>query len=163
MWSCRGKAVLAAGLALALVACGFHRQGVTPMPAVMKTTYVDARDERTDFMRGLTRALETRGATLTPTRESASAVLRIERDETGQRVLSVSARNTPTEYEIFYTVTYAVTSNGAEVLTPQTLTLTRDYSFDDEALLAKQHEEEILREALASDLVNLVMRRLASL
>lgn len=163
MWSYRRNALLAASLALALVACGFHRQGVTPMPPVMKLTYVDARDERTDFMRGLTRALETRGATLTPTRESASAVLRIERDETGQRVLSVSARNTPTEYEIFYTVTYAVTSNGAEVLTPQTLTLTRDYSFDDEALLAKQHEEEILREALASDLVNLVMRRLASL
>lgn len=163
MWSYRGKALLAASLALAVVACGFHRQGVTPMPAIMKVTFVDARDERTDFMRGLTRALETRGATLAPTRESASAVLRIERDETGQRVLSVSARNTPTEYEIFYTVTYAVISNGAEVLTPQTLTLTRDYSFDDEALLAKQHEEEILREALASDLVNLVMRRLASL
>ena len=90
-------------------------------------------------------------------------MLRIERDETGQRVLSVSARNTPAEYEIFYTVTYSVTANGAEILTPQTLTLTRDYSFDDEALLAKQHEEEILREALADDLVNLVMRRLASL
>jgi LPS-assembly lipoprotein len=163
MWSYRGKALLAASLVLAVVACGFHRQGVTPMPAVMKVTYVDARDERTDFMRRLTRALETRGATLTPTRGSASAVLRIERDETGQRVLSVSARNTPTEYEIFYTVTYAVTSNGAEILSPQTLTLTRDYSFDEEALLAKQHEEEILREALAGDLVNLVMRRLASL
>jgi len=163
MSSYRRNALLAASLALALVACAFHRQGVTPMPAVMKLTYVDARDERTEFMRGLTRALATRGATLTPTRESASAVLRIERDETGQRVLSVSARNTPTEYEIFYTVTYAVTANGAEILTPQTLTLTRDYSFDDEALLAKQHEEEILREALASDLVNLVMRRLASL
>jgi LPS-assembly lipoprotein len=163
MWSYRREALLAAALTLTLVACGFHRQGVTPMPTVMNATYVDARDERTDFMRGLTRALEARGATLTPTRDSASAVLRIERDETGQRVLSVSARNTPTEYEIFYTVTYAVSSNGAEILAPQTLTLTRDYSFDDEALLAKQHEEEILREALASDLVNLVMRRLASL
>lgn len=163
MWSFDRRSLLAAGLALAVVACGFHRQGVTPMPAVMKATYVDARDERTDFMRGLTRALEARGATLTPTRESASAVLRIERDETGQRVLSVSARNTPTEYEIFYTVTYAVTSDGTEILTPQTLTLTRDYSFDDEALLAKQHEEEILREALADDLVNLVLRRLANL
>jgi LPS-assembly lipoprotein len=49
------------------------------------------------------------------------------------------------------------------VLAPRTLTLTRDYSFDEEALLAKQHEEEFLREALARDLVTQVMRSLASL
>jgi outer membrane lipopolysaccharide assembly protein LptE/RlpB len=73
-------------------------------------------------------------------------------------VLSVSARNTPAEYSIFYTVTYAVTAGGEEVLPAQTLTLTRDYTFDEEALLAKQHEEEILREALARDLVALVVK-----
>jgi LPS-assembly lipoprotein len=133
------------------------------MSPVMKVTYVDATDQRTDFLRGLRRALEASGTEIAPTRTAATAVLHVERDETGQRVLSVSARNTPTEYAIFYTVTYAVTADGAEVLPPQTLTLTRDYSFDEEELLAKQHEEEILREALARDLVALVMRRLASL
>ena len=162
-WIPEKVATIFLSLALMLTACGFHRQGVTPMSPVMNVTYVDAKDERSDFQRGLTRALKAGGTTITPTRAAASAVLRIERDETGQRVLSVSARNTPTEYEIFYTVTYAVTAGGNEVLSPQTLTLTRDYSFDDEALLAKQHEEGILREALARDLVNLVMRRLASL
>ena len=129
----------------------------------MKVTYVDALDERSDFMRGLTRALEEGGATLTNTRDGATAILQVERDQTGQRVLSVSARNTPTEYEIFYTVTYSVRSADAELLAPRTLTLTRDYSFDEEALLAKQHEEEFLREALARDLVSQVMRSLASL
>lgn len=163
MWSfkeMRGSVLI---LALALTACGFHRQGVAPMSPVMQATYVETEDARSEFLRGLTRALEAGGTTLTPTREGATAVLHIEHDETGQRVLSVSARNTPTEYEIFYTVRYSVTSAGQELLSPQTLTLTRDYSFDEEALLAKQHEEEILREALARDLVSLVMRRLASL
>jgi LPS-assembly lipoprotein len=129
----------------------------------MKVTYLDTKDERSDFLRGLSSALETNGATLATTRDGATAVLRVERDETGQRVLSVSARNTPTEYEIYYTVTYSVTAGGEEVLPPRTLTLTRDYSFNDEALLAKQHEEEFLREALARDLVSQVMRSLASL
>jgi LPS-assembly lipoprotein len=129
----------------------------------MKVTYVDAKDARSDFMRGLTRALEAGGATLVPAREGATAVLKVERDQTGQRVLSVSARNTPTEYEIYYTVTYSVRSAEAELLASRTLTLTRDYSFNDEALLAKQHEEEFLREALARDLVAQVMRSLASL
>jgi LPS-assembly lipoprotein len=159
----RRAGIVAAALALVLAACGFHRQGVTPMSPVMKVTYLDAPDERSDFLRELRRALEASGTQFTPKRAEASAVLRIEHDETGQRVLSVSARNTPAEYSIFYTVTYAVTADGQEVLPAQTLTLTRDYTFDEEALLAKQHEEEILREALVRDLVTLVMRNLASL
>ncbi|HSC06208.1 MAG TPA: LPS assembly lipoprotein LptE [Steroidobacteraceae bacterium] len=159
-WCERGFILL---FALALAACGFHRQGVRPVSPVMKLTYLDARDERSDFLRGLSSALEANGATLAATRDGATAILSVERDETGQRVLSVSARNTPTEYEIYYTVTYSVTAGGEELLAPRTITLTRDYSFDEEALLAKQHEEEFLRESLARDLVSQVMRSLASL
>ena len=39
----------------------------------------------------------------------------------------------------------------------------RDISFDEAQLLAKEREQEILRAALARDLVALVMRRLAAL
>jgi LPS-assembly lipoprotein len=162
-----GKRILGAGLLVALLgtfsACGFHRQGVAAMPEVMRVTYVDSKDERTEFQLGLRRALEASGATLAAKREEATATLRILRDETGQRVLSVSARNTPREYEVFYTVEFSVTGKSGELLPPQKLTLTRDYSFDEQALLAKEREEEVLREALARDLVGIVLRRLASL
>jgi outer membrane lipopolysaccharide assembly protein LptE/RlpB len=43
------------------------------------------------------------------------------------------------------------------------VSLSRDFSFDERVLLAKEREEAILREALASDLVGIVMRRLSSL
>lgn len=150
-------------VALTLAACGFHRQGVTRMPAVMKRMYVDATDRRTDFQLGLKHALEASGTELVEDAKSSTATLRITRDETGQRVLSVSARNTPREYEVYYTVTYSVTSEGRELVAPQTLTLTRDYSFNEQKLLAKGEEEDILREALARDLVGIVLRRLARL
>ncbi len=41
--------------------------------------------------------------------------------------------------------------------------MTREYSFDERALLAKERERELLQQALADDLVALVMRRLAAL
>jgi LPS-assembly lipoprotein len=146
-----------------LAGCGFHLQGATTMPPAMKVTYIDAEDERSTFLLTLQRSLKASGSTVTPNRAEATAVLRIEHDETGQRVLSVSAANKPTEYEIFYTVKYSVTSAGKELLGSQTLTLTRDYSFDEQTLLAKEHEEDILRQALANDLTGIVMSRLASL
>jgi LPS-assembly lipoprotein len=78
-------------------------------------------------------------------------------------VLSVSARNTPEEYEAFYVVEYSVEGPSGELIPTQKLELTRDYSYDVTAVLAKQREQAVLREALARDLAGLVLRRLAAL
>ena len=89
--------------------------------------------------------------------------MRIVTDEVKRNILSVSARNTPREYEIVHTVRFSVSAGGKELLPEQEVSLNRDYSFDERALLAKEHEEALLREALARDLADIVMRRLASL
>jgi LPS-assembly lipoprotein len=129
----------------------------------MKRAYLESQDDQTDFQRNLRALLVAAGVEFVEKREDATAILRISKDESGRRVLSVSARNTPREYEIYYTVTYAVLADGKELLPPQTLSLTRDYSFDEQVLLAKEHEEEILRQAMAKDLAGVVMRSLSSL
>jgi outer membrane lipopolysaccharide assembly protein LptE/RlpB len=41
--------------------------------------------------------------------------------------------------------------------------LTRDYGYDEAAVLAKEHEEESLRVALAEEIADLIMRRLGAL
>ncbi len=50
-----------------------------------------------------------------------------------------------------------------QLLPSQKVAVTRDYSFDERTLLAKENEEAILREGMARDLVSIVMRRLSSL
>lgn len=129
----------------------------------MAVTYVDTDDRYTDFNRALHESLRVSGARLANRPEDATAIVRIIKDESGQRVLSVSARNTPEEYEVFYAVEYSVTNGQAELIAPQIIELTRDYSYDETAVLAKQREQAILRKALARDLAGLVVRRLASL
>lgn len=149
--------------ALFLSACGWRLQGTSKLSPTMTVTYVDAQDRYTDFNRALRDRLRASGATLVERSGEATAVVKIIKDETGQRVLSVSARNTPEEYEVFYAVEYSVASGGTELIPPQRLELTRDYSYDTTAVLAKQREQAVLREALAQDLASLVLRRLASL
>jgi LPS-assembly lipoprotein len=149
--------------ALGLSACGWRLQGTEKLSQTMSVIYVDADDSYTDFNRALRERLRASGAQLTERRADATAVVRIIKDQSGQRVLSVSARNTPEEYEVFYEVEYSVTSGATELIPPQPLERTRDYSYDTTALLAKQREQAILREALAEDLAALVLRRLASL
>jgi LPS-assembly lipoprotein len=154
-------AIIAA--AALLSACGFHLQGRTPLPEPLKVTYVLAEDSQSEFVLGLRKALASSGAKIARVDTEATGVVQVLTDEVTERVLSVSASNIPREYELTYTVRFSVRSGAEELLQPQEVALTRDYSFDERTLLAKEHEEAILREAMARDLVGIVMRRLASL
>jgi LPS-assembly lipoprotein len=171
--------VVAGALLAMLTACGFHLEGHTPLPQSMKSPYVQATDQQTDFAQSLRKALLTSGARPPYDKSSASSVVYILKDVVTRRTLSVSALNKPNEYEITYVVRFSVTAGDQagekdsekagekasekELLAPQEISATRSYSFDETRLLAKEHEEAILRQAMAHDLADRVVRQLSSL
>ncbi len=157
------RGALVAAVCGALSACGFHLEGRTPLPAVLRIACVEAPNDQTNFVQGLRRALVVSGAQITDRSGKATAVVHILEEHVTPRIVAVSATNLPREYEITYTVRFSVTSQGRQLLAPQEVSLTRDYAFDEHVVLAKDREDRILRGALASDLVDIVMRRLASL
>ena len=153
----------AGALALVLAGCGFHLEGRAPLSPKFKVTYVQARDRQSDFVQGLRKALLINGVELAEDDTKAGAVVHVATDKVTQRVLSVSPDNLPREYELTYTVRFSVSAGGDELLDEQEVSATREYSFDVNELLAKGNEETVLRQALAHDLVDIVMRRLSSL
>jgi LPS-assembly lipoprotein len=160
----RGRAIVAAlGAALALTACGFRLAGSDPLPGVLARPYLSLKDPYTDFSREFEHQLKNAGAAPQAVRANATATIDVTKDLVVQRTLSVSAQNIPTEYELTYTVTFAVQGTDKELLAPQTISLSKDYSFEENVLLAKEHEADILREQMARDLVAITMRRLTSL
>ncbi|HTB89050.1 MAG TPA: LPS assembly lipoprotein LptE [Steroidobacteraceae bacterium] len=149
--------------ACALSACGFRLAGSDPLPAVMARPYLSLKDPYTDFSREFEHQLKASGATLQLKREGATATVDVTKDLVEQRTLAVSAKNIPTEYELTYTVTFSVHGGDKELLAPQTISLSKDFSFDETLQLAKEHEADILRQQMARDLVSITMRRLTSL
>jgi LPS-assembly lipoprotein len=162
IWRADARAALVAAVLL-LAGCGFHLQGHTPLPAVVKNPFLEAPDRQSDFVQYLRHALLINGAQLAQDRVKASAVVSIIGDNVARRVLSVSALNQPNEYELTYTVRFTVSAADRELLPVQEVSATRTYSFDERLLLAKDHEEDILRQDMARDLADMVMRRLSSL
>ncbi len=146
-----------------LASCGFHLQGALTIPADMQRTYVDAVDTHSQFYRELRAQLRMAGVDLVDGGAHATATLSILFDDTEQRVLSVSARNVPTEYEVYYTIEYALSAGAKTLLDTQTLTLTRDYTYDERLVLGKAREEELLREAIVKDLVRIVLKQISTL
>jgi LPS-assembly lipoprotein len=152
-----------AALAVFLGGCGFQLQGGGTLPAALTRTYLDSTEQHTEFLGSLTNALRMRGSEIVTSRGDADSVLKIVEDVTGQRVLSVSARNIPQEYEVFYQVTFALEVDGALIGEPESLVATRSYTYDETQVLAKSREELELRRALADDLARRVLRRIETI
>ena len=146
-----------------LSGCGYHLRGQAPLPAALATPFLESADHYTPLYAALQARLRAAGAVLASDPAAASAVIHLQKDDTGREVLSVSARNTPGEFEVYYNVEYSVTGGGSELLALQQVTLTRDFSYNETAVLAKEHEEDSLRTALADELAGLILRRLAAL
>ncbi len=150
-------------LLLLLSGCGFHLQSALTTPAVMERTYLATENTHSQFYRELRSRLRAAGVILVESPAEATATLLILVDETDQRVLSVSARNVPTEYEVYYSVEYELVSGETSLLAPQMLTLTRDYTYNENLVLGKAREEAMMREAIVSDLVRIVLKQISSL
>jgi outer membrane lipopolysaccharide assembly protein LptE/RlpB len=118
----------------------------------MSRTYISADDRFSQFYRKLRYELKNAGVQIVDSPANSSAVFSILSDKTDQRVLSVSARNVPREFEVFYTVFYSVESGND-----------RDYTYDETLVLGKAREEELLREAIVDDLVQVILKQLSSL
>jgi LPS-assembly lipoprotein len=158
-----GKGIKRIGLvavACLPVGCGFQLAGSGSLPPGMTATYLDSAAPRSEFTSSLTQALRGRGLDVVDTRAAAGATLVISEDTTGQRVLSVSARNIPREYEVFYSITFALEVDGQALIEPEFLVARRNYTYDETEVLGKELEESQLRRALAEDLARQVVRRI---
>lgn len=150
-------------LVLVLSACGFQVRGTGNFPAGMSAVYVDAEDRHSPFFSELTTRIRGSDLELKSDVNDADTIIRILGEETGRRPLTISARNVPREFEVYYLVSYAVAMDDAVVLEPQQLVLTRNYTYDETKVLGKAREEEVLRRALASDLVGLLVQQVSAL
>jgi LPS-assembly lipoprotein len=151
------------GVAAALGGCGFHLQGAGTLPPALAKTYLTSSAPHSEFMLSLTEALRLRGSDVVRTRDEAESVLNVGVDQTGQRVLSVTARNIPREYEVYYTVTFSLEVGDRKLIESESLVVTRSYTYDETQVLAKAAEEQVLRRALAEDLARRVVRRIEAL
>jgi LPS-assembly lipoprotein len=153
---------LAAVLLLSLAGCGFRFRATPDFPPQMAVMHIDAQDRYSAFYRDLVAELRRSDVTLTEDPAQARTIVKVLTDDTGRRLLAVSGRNVPVEYEVYYRVRFAVDVDGIEVVPVEQLSLSRSFAYDETQVLGKDREEESIRRAIASDLVGLVTRRLTA-
>lgn len=153
---------LAALLSSLLVGgCGFKLAGPGQMP--FDSLYVAAPDYSSfgaQFKRYVGNAGRTR---LTSRPEDAQAVLEILSETREKQILSLTAAGRVAEYLLRYRVSFRLRGNGNRDWIPTSeIALQRDLTYDDDAALAKENEEQFLYEDMRNDAIDQLLRRLAA-
>jgi LPS-assembly lipoprotein len=149
-------------LAATLTGCGFHLRGVGSGNLPYKTMYI-ALPETADVKIWLQRYIKASGSTeIVEDAKSAEAIFQQLGDSRVKSILSVNAQGRVSEYRLQLTYTFRVVNQKGQILVPSNeIALTRDISFNDSNILAKDLEEGLLWRDMNNDLVNQIMRRLS--
>lgn len=146
---------------LLLSACGFHLRGAYSLP--FSTLYISL-PEITELHAVIKRNVEasTQTRIVTDAKE-AQATLQIMSDTQAKNILSLNSAGRVREFQLVRNFTFKVVdAKGAEYLAQSTISLNRDMTFDDAAVLSKEAEEVLLWRDIQNDLVQQLLRRLAA-
>jgi LPS-assembly lipoprotein len=153
--------------ALAMVACGFHPVGSRPLPKALKSVHVELVDPYRVSAPPVEEALKARitrgGGEVVSKADDASVVLRLTDLREAQEVLSIGTDGRAIEYRLVTRVTFEmrrVVDGKAQILiAPESQTVSRDYSFSAQQILAKEAEEARLRRYIQDELAERVLLR----
>ncbi|WP_412477897.1 LPS assembly lipoprotein LptE [Azonexus sp. IMCC34839] len=153
--------LLALIVAATLTGCGFHLRGSGSAQLPYKTMFI-ALPDTADVNIWLQRYIKASGTTtIVEDAKAADAVFQQLADSRLKTILSVNAQGRVREYRLQLTYRFQVVNAKGQVLVrPNEVSLSRDITFDDSNILAKDLEEGLLWRDMNNDLVNQIMRRL---
>ena len=151
---------LAALVALALAGCGFQLRGTADLP--FDTVFVPGATAgiALDLKRNIQAGTRAR---VVDDPKQAQAVLQFTQEVREKEILSLTGAGRVREFQLRYRVGFRVhDGKGGEFVPASTIQLTRDVTFNDAEILAKEAEEQLLFRDMQFDMVQQIMRRLGA-
>ena len=146
-----------------MAGCGFRLRGSLGEIESLPPVYVRG-DATNPAVSELREALRTGGTTLASDPAQAEMIVTVSGVSRDRRVLSVGASGRVQEYELYYALHFRVENAAGEpVLADQTVSILRDFSFDETEVIAKGNEEEELFRNMRREAVVQVLRRLQTI
>ena len=155
------RALLAVLVVSLLAGCGFQLRGAQPLP--FESLHI-AVAETSELGAALKRNIRAQGGTrLVDTPQEAQAVFTVVGETREKNILSLSSAGRVREFQLRLRFAFRVHDlKGREFLPANEIVMTRDISFSDAQVLAKEQEETLLWRDMQNDLVRQIMRRLAA-
>ena len=148
------------GISLGLTACGFKLRGSWSLP--YESLFLDI-PVTSEFGAQLKRTLRGSQATrITDKADDAEAIFRPTGETRERKVITYSSGGRVREVQLIYRYSFRIVdTKGSDLITPATIMMTRDMTYDEANALAKSAEEDIIWRDMMNDLAQQIMRQLA--
>ena len=143
-----------------LAGCGFRLRGTADVP--FETIHVPGATAgiALDLKRNIEAGTRAR---VVDDPKAAQALLQVTEEARSREILSLTSAGRVREFQLRYRVGFRVhDGKGKDFIPTNTVMLLRDISFNDADVLAKESEEQLLYRDMQTDMVQLIMRRLAA-
>jgi LPS-assembly lipoprotein len=155
----RRKVVLTPFLFL-LAGCGFRLRGTADVPFASLYLPGATTGIALDLKRNIQAGTNAR---VVDDPKEADAVLQFTEETRQKEILSLTGTGRVREFQLRYRVGFRVhDGKGADYVPQSVIQLTRDVTFNDAEILAKEQEEQLLFRDMQTDMVQQIMRRLAA-
>lgn len=155
------RILVAASLALALSACGFHLRNALDLPADLGPVRVVSKDPYSPLAESLAEALQRVGATPASDAQGSSATLEVLSERWGNTPISIDQFGRAQEFSLRYAVIFALRKADGSLLMPkQAVELSRDYVASPTDLIGSESEREILARELRREMSAAILRRI---
>ena len=148
------------GALVLLAGCGFKLRGTAEVP--FQTLYIPGATGgiALDLKRNIQAGTDAR---VVDAAQQADAILEFTEEAREKDILSLTGTGRVREFQLRYRVGFRVhDGRGGQYVPQSTIQLTRDVTFNDAEVLAKEAEEQLLFRDMQTDMVQQIMRRLAA-
>ena len=143
-----------------LAGCGFRLRGTADVP--FETIHVPGATAgiALDLKRNIESGTRAR---VVADPKAAQALLQVTEEARSREILSLTSAGRVREFQLRYRVGFRVhDGKGGEFVPVSVIQLTRDMTYSDAEILAKEQEEQLLFRDMRTDMVQQILRRLAS-
>jgi LPS-assembly lipoprotein len=154
------KAFFALVVLFLLAGCGFQLRGTADVPFHSIYLPADSAGIALDLRRNIQAGTNAR---VVDDPKQAEALMSFSHELREKEILSLTGAGRVREFRLRYRVGFRVHDGKGGDFVPQTeLQLTRDVSFNDAEVLAKEAEEQLLFRDMQADMVQQILRRLSA-
>ena len=148
-------------LSLALVSCGYSMRGNISLPDDIRTVSLTS-ESYSLLLNLITENLKNSDITVTDSKDKDLYRINILSESFKRRQLSINASGRVNEYEIIYDLSFEINPPNLKS-DVETITLYRDYSFDENNIMGNSDREEQIQKEMVATSASLIYNRLNAL
>jgi len=148
-------------LSLALVSCGYSMRGNINLPDDIRTISLTS-EFYSPLLISITDNLKNSDINVTDSKNKNLYRINILSESFKRRQLSINASGRVNEYEIIYDLSFEISPPNMKS-DVETITLYRDYSFDENNIMGNSDREQQIRKEMVATSATLIYNRLSAL